>query len=127
YRPEAADEVIVDLTRMEYLDDARFARGKATFAARFKKHGKRRAKIELIKAGVKGSIADSALRDVYDGTDMLSVARELALKQAPRLKKLDAMVARRRLAGMLQRRGFDYDEVKAVINEAIGGLADETD
>jgi hypothetical protein len=43
------------------------------------------------------------------------------------LKKLEPGVARRRLAGMLQRRGFDYDDVKSVINEAIGRSTDEMD
>jgi hypothetical protein len=36
------------------------------------------------------------------------------------LKKLDPQVARRRLVGMLQRRGFDYDSIKPVIEEVIG-------
>jgi len=128
YGAEVIDAVIADLTRMGYLDDSQFARAKAQFAAKIKKQGKRRAKMDLIKAGVKSDVADSALHDVYDQTDTLSVARELARKQAPRLKKYDTQTARRRLAGMLQRRGFDYDDVKSVINETIGRLrGDEID
>src|SRR5437016_1958665 len=38
------DGVIADLTRMGYLDDAEFAKAKAQSAARYKQHGKRRAK-----------------------------------------------------------------------------------
>jgi NAD(P)-dependent dehydrogenase (short-subunit alcohol dehydrogenase family) len=49
----------------------------------------------------------------------LAVARALAAKQAPRLKRLDPIVARRRLIGMLQRRGFDYDEIKPVVDEVL--------
>ncbi len=48
------------------------------------------------------------------------MARELARKQAPRLKRLDPMVARRRLMGMLQRRGFEYETIKPVIDEILG-------
>ena len=47
-------------------------------------------------------------------------ARRLAQKQSARLRKLDPLVARRRLAGMLQRRGFDYDTIKPVIDEVLG-------
>jgi regulatory protein len=115
------DGVIADLTRMGYLDDAQFAKAKAASAAKYKQHGKRRAKTELLRAGVSGEVADAALAQVYDAADTLAVARELARKQAPRLKKLAPPVARRRLLGMLQRRGFDYDEIKSVIDDVLGG------
>ena len=49
------------------------------------------------------------------------MARELALKQAPRLRKLDPLVAKRRLVGMLQRRGFDFETIKPVIDEVLRG------
>ncbi len=119
YGKTTVDAVIADLTRLGYLDDERFAKTKALAAAQHKQHGKRRAKIELLKAGVKGDVADKALGDVYESTDTLAVARELARKQAPRLKKLDPQVARRRLVGMLQRRGFDYDDIRPVVDEVL--------
>ena len=76
--------------------------------------------MELIKSGVKGDVADKALTDVYAEHDSTAVARSLAEKQAARLKKLDPVVARRRLVGMLQRRGFDYDAIKPVVDEVLG-------
>jgi regulatory protein len=81
--------------------------------------------MELLRAGVSGEVADRALDDVYDKSDSVAVARELAKKQAKRLKALDPLVARRRLVGMLQRRGFEYDAVKPVVDEVIGELADK--
>ena len=68
--------------------------------------------MELLKAGVKNDVAERALDDVYDAADSLEVARRLAMKQAARLRKLDPLVARRRLVGMLQRRGFEYEAIK---------------
>jgi regulatory protein len=114
------DGVISDLSRMGYLDDAQFAKAKASSAARYKQHGKRRAKTELLRAGVAGDVADAALDQVYDAADTLAVARELARKQAPRLAKLEPQVARRRLMGMLQRRGFEYEEIKQVVDSVLG-------
>jgi regulatory protein len=114
------NEVLDDLARMGYLDDARFAKTKALAAAEHKKHGKRRAYVELIKSGVNGSVAARALEDVYEPLDSTRVARELAMKQRDRLLKLDPLVARRRLFGMLQRRGFEYDEIRPVIDEVLG-------
>ena len=117
---EVIDAVLEDLSRLGYLDDARFAKSKALSAAQHKQHGRRRAFLELIRSGVKGDVADKALDEVYTDTDTLAVARELAQKQAPRLRQLDPVVARRRLAGMLQRRGFDYDDIRPVIDEVLG-------
>lgn len=114
------DAVIEDLTRLGYLDDARFAKTKALSAAEHRKHGRRRAFVELIKSGVNGDVAQKALDQVYESHDSTSVARELAMKQKARLSKLDPLVARRRLVGMLQRRGFDYDAIRPLIDEVLG-------
>jgi len=120
YQPAMIDEVLADLERMGYVDDARFAKTKALSAAQYKHHGHRRALMELKKAGVVDATARKAIEDVYEPHDSLGVARTLAQKQAPRLRKLDPVVARRRLTGMLARRGFDYDIVRPVIDEVLG-------
>lgn len=120
YGGEVVNAVLDDLVRLGYVDDQRFARTKALSAAQNKHHGRRRAFMELRKAGVTGAVADKALEDVYSEHDSTSVARQLAEKQAARLKKLDPTVARRRLVGMLQRRGFDYDSIKPVVDEVLG-------
>ncbi len=119
------DAVIENLARMGYIDDARFATTKALSAAQNKKHGRRRAFVELIKCGVKSEVARRALDDVYDAHDSAGVARQLAMKQRPRLIKLEPIVARRRLAGMLQRRGYDYESIRPVIDEVLGNFDDE--
>jgi regulatory protein len=120
YGEQVVKAVLDDLARLGYVDDERFAKTKALSAAQYKHHGRRRAFLELRKAGVTGEVADKALADVYAEHDSTAVARRLAEKQAPRLKKLDPVVARRRLVGMLQRRGFDYDSIKPVIDEVLG-------
>ena len=123
-RREYGDAVIHhtldELTRLGYLDDERFARTKALAAAQNKHHGRRRAFMELLKSGVTGDVAERAVDDVFSQTDSTAVARQLAQKQAARLKRLDPEVARRRLAGMLQRRGFDYESIRPVIDEVLG-------
>ena len=114
------DGVLDDLARMEYLDDAKFARAKAESAAKVKHHGRRRAMAELARRGVGRDVADAALRAVYTQESSLAVATALAEKQAPRLRKLDPVVARRRLVGMLQRRGFEYEAIKPVVDRVLG-------
>src|SRR6185503_13532857 len=55
------ESVLEDLTRLGYLDDARFAKTKALSAAQHKHHGRRRAYVELLKSGVKPETANAAL------------------------------------------------------------------
>src|SRR5829696_3147937 len=91
YGEEVVNAVLDDLARLGYVDDERFAKTKALSAAQYKHHGRRRAFMELRKAGVTGEVADKALDDVYDVHDSTAAARLLAEKQAPRLRKLEPM------------------------------------
>jgi regulatory protein len=125
YGPNVIAAVLEDLARLNYLDDARYARTKAQSSADHKKHGKRRAFVDLMRAGVKGDVAEEALRDVYTPAGSIEIARKLAMKQAPRLRRLDPAVARRRLTGMLQRRGFDYESIRPVIDEVLNCRDDD--
>lgn len=120
YSPDQVESAIVQLTRLGYLDDARFAKSKASAAAEYRKHGRRRAYVELIKSGVEKETARRTSEEVYEAHDSLKVARELAAKKAPSLLRLDRQTARRRLTGMLLRRGFNFDEIKPVLDEVLG-------
>jgi len=120
YGPAIVDDVLNDLLRLGYLDDARFAATKAQSAAQHKHHGRRRAFMELKKTGVTSDVAEKALDEVYTKEDSTNTARQLALKKAPSLRRLDPMTARRRLVGMLQRRGFDYEDIQGVIESVLG-------
>lgn len=117
---EVVTEVLGELVRLGYVDDARFAQTRALAAVEQRQHGRRRAMAELLKRGVERETARRAVQDVYEATDSQAIARALALKQAGALRRLDPLVARRRLAGMLARRGFEYDVVKPVIDEVLG-------
>jgi regulatory protein len=117
--------VLDDLQRMNYLDDAKFAVSKAASSARYKHHGPRRAMAELLRAGVKSEIAKKATAEVYDAADSLEIAMKLAERQSARLKKLDPPVARRRLIGMLMRRGFEFESIKPVVEKILGRNASD--
>jgi regulatory protein len=120
YGEDVVSAVMEDLSRLGYVDDERFAKTKALSAARHKQHGRRRAMAELLRSGVAAQVAERALDDVYAQLDGSELALKLAMKQAPRLRRLQPHIARRRLAAMLQRRGFDYDAIKPVIDQVLG-------
>lgn len=117
------EAVVDDLTHMGYLNDADFARAKARNSIEQKRHGKRRAFLELIRAGVDGDVANQAVAEVYGQSDAKQIALELAEKYAPRLARFDRQTARRRLAGMLARRGYESDLIRNVLEKLKPGDA----
>ena len=75
---------------------------------------------ELMRAGVKSEVAKKATTEVYAEQDPIAIAMALAERQAPRFKRLDPEVAKRRLVGMLMRRGFDFESIKSVVAKVLG-------
>ena len=114
------NSVLDQLEKMKYVDDTSFAKARALSLMQHKHHGKKRALIELRRAGVSAAIAEPVLNEVYAEQDATSVAMELAMKQKSRLAKLDPQKARQRLTGMLLRRGFDFKDIKIVVDEVVG-------
>lgn len=120
YGPAVVEGVLNQLAEMNYVNDARFAESRAESAAKYKHHGPNRARIELAKKGVERETARQAVEQVYEAHDSSATARDLAAKKMKSLARLEPHVARRRLTGMLLRRGFDFDTIKPVIEEVLG-------
>ncbi len=117
---EAVIEVTLQrLTDLNYINDAEFARQKLEHAQR-KLIGQRRALVDLMKSGVKGEVARDAVREHFNQDEAKDNAQRLIEKSLPRLQRLDPVTAKRRLIGLLQRRGFDYDTIKPMVERALG-------
>lgn len=108
------------LADLNYINDAEFARQKLQQSQR-KLIGQRRALVDLMKSGVKGEVARDAVREHFDQDEAKDNAQKLIEKSLPRLQRLDPLTAKRRLIGLLQRRGFDYDTIKPMVERALGG------
>ena len=117
--------VLDQLQEMNYVNDQRFAETRAELSARYKHHGSNRARVELAKKGVDRETARRAIEVVYESHDTTADARALAMKKMRSLSRLAPAVAKRRLYGLLLRRGFDYDTIKPVVEEAFGSLEAE--
>lgn len=113
------DAAIANLKRLGYVDDERFAQDRAANQARVKKVGRQRAIQELRKVGVSASVAERATQEVYEAIDPRESALALAQKKAPSLSRLDALTAKRRMIGFLQRRGFDYETTRYAVQRAL--------
>lgn len=112
---DAAEAVLDRFTEVGLIDDSQLA---ATFTeSRREREGWSRRAIaaKLRDKGVERDVIDEALGQV-SAEDEERTALDLARRRYPRLAGLDADVRRRRLAGLLARRGYSSSVVMATIS-----------
>lgn len=119
FAPEVVGGVIAELQRLRYVDDVRLAHSMAQAAVERRQLGPRRAMMLLRRAGIGPADAQRAVSEACAGGAGVAAARAFAARQAQRLRKLPLAVARRRLMGMLLRRGFDPDITESLVGELL--------
>jgi regulatory protein len=116
---ESAGAVVRDLVALGYLDDLEFARAWIRGRLSVRTSGLLRLKAELREKGVATPLIEQAIRDTHGEEDIAIAeerrARELAERRLRTYARLawDAKV--RRLAGLLQRRGFAAATIARVL------------
>jgi regulatory protein len=96
---------------------AQFARGRLLGPGA----SKRRIRQQLYQRGIPGEVADLAIETVIEeeAVDLEAVVERDARKKAASLAGLAAVVIRRRLYAHLARRGYDIDEINAVLKKVL--------
>ena len=124
------DIIVHTLERLReygYVDDVEFARFWVEARSGANPRGRYVVRRELRMKGVDQDVADEAMEALPEERS----ARKAARKKLPSLRGLDYPDFRNRLAGYLVRRGFGYDVVKQVVNDAWksthGQLPDDAD
>src|SRR5690554_6618186 len=113
---ESIERVLDRIAAMGLLDDAAYAHECVNSRINSRGYGPERIRRELIRRGVDSNLVEEALREELEGYDLLEVARSQANRRWEVLKREpDPLKRRRRLAGYLQRRSFDYDVVRSVV------------
>ena len=119
---EAADQVLARMAEVGLIDDAAFAEAWVESRQQRRHLSRRALAAELHRKGVDRDEAEAAL-DQVDGADERSAARALAEKKSRSMNRLEPQVRRRRLTGMLARRGFS----SAVVNDVLSEILDQDD
>lgn len=123
--PESVvDELTGRFLEVGLLDDAQFAESLVVSRSQYSHRGRRRIREELRRKGIDGDTLAQALEAV-DDEDEWAAARAVADKKMRSLRGVDPAVARRRLAGVLARRGFAPHVVMEVTRESLIGLTDD--
>lgn len=117
--PEDAVAAALDrLTHVGLIDDTAYAQAYVRTGVAVRRRGTRNLKAELRGRGVAPDIIDLAAAEV-DEQDERATALALARRRAQSLARLDPQVRRRRLTGLLLRRGFSGSIVTDVVAEVL--------
>lgn len=116
YERPAIDDVLDELTRLGFIDDAAFA--KAWLQYRLNKPmGFRRVERELIDKGIPKDMIRGHWDEVKASYDELETVRTLARKRARQYNNVDPLKRKKRVMDYLARRGFQLDIIMKVIRE----------
>jgi len=98
--------VLSDLERSGWIDDQRFARLWVQDRMALRPRGARALRAELRLRGVSAEIINETINGLVPTEREEGAALEMTRRRIERLRRLPPEVARRRLIGWLQRRGF---------------------
>jgi len=108
--------VLVDLTRLGFVNDEQFARAWARGRIRLRGFGRRRIEQELKAKGVSPEIVRETFTEVFGETNEAETAMQVAEKKLRSMQHVEPEVRMRRLAGLLERKGYAFDVIRGVLN-----------
>jgi regulatory protein len=112
FAPPMIDATVERLRRIGLVDDTAFAEYWVDQRQTHRPRGGRLLKQELRAKGVDAEVASAALPEEDDEEG----AYQAALRKAHSLRLADERTFRQRLGGFLQRRGFNYETTRSVVN-----------
>jgi regulatory protein len=115
FASDAIERAISRLSELELLDDVAFARFWVENRNACRPRGQQALRSELSQKGISRETIDAVLADTTPD-DEHTRALTLARGVLPRYASADYATFQRRLGGYLQRRGFGYDIVRAVLS-----------
>ncbi len=116
-----SDAIRVAMSRLVaggYVDDERFARDWVDRRVRQRSCGRRALEFELRRKGVSREVAAAAVAERLDEDTELELAAQLARRRLERAGASDVR-ARRRVYGVLARRGFTTETIRAALARAL--------
>lgn len=120
---DVIDELLGRFAEVGLIDDAAFAEALTQSRALHSGRGRARIRRELQEKGVASELVQQALEGL-DPDDERAAALALAMRRARSLAGFEPHVARRRLMGVLLRRGYPAPVVASVADEVLGQLAE---
>ena len=121
-RVEVADQVIEALKQERLLDDMAFAHRWIEYGLERRPAGAPKFRQDLRRKGVDREIVETALAGFGDQVGSKKLALRLLRRLAGRYSGMEQQVARRRMCGLLARRGFEENTTTEVVDEILAEL-----
>jgi len=126
HEAEVIAQVLERLDQLELIDDQKFGEIVVRETMRAKPAGPRLLRQKLMQKGVDRALIDGLVDEATSDDDQQAEsAKELVRKKLPSLQRVDAATRQRRVYGLLARRGFTGDAVRAAM-ELLKGDEEET-
>ncbi len=121
--------VVHKLRQQGFLNDAEFAKMWIRSRTEFKPKGERLIRLELEKKGISKGLIDEALESFNDTKERsegkrsdIVLAVQLLEKRKRKYEGMEKQERFNKAGSMLARRGFDFDDVKAAIDQVFGKM-----
>ncbi len=121
YEQPVRESVLDRLTELRFLDDEAYGRALIDATMRRKPAGPQLLRQKLFQKGIDRSLIERLVGEATDAQDLAPGAVELARKKLRTMQRFDLQTRKRRLYGLLARRGFNPDTISSVMAE----LSDE--
>jgi regulatory protein len=109
YAPELAEQLLIKLRRLRFVDDAEFARRWVENRRRLKATSTKKLRLELRQKKVNSEVIQTVLAE--DETDEHQLLRDLVEKK----RRISRYQDDQKLMMYLARQGFTYDDIKAAL------------
>lgn len=110
---EIIEQVIGKLINNNLVSDLQFALNWVENRNEFRPRSKRALRLELYRKGIRDEVINEALR----GFDDLHMAERLARKNHRRFEHMEWIDYRKKMTGILARRGFNYTVISEVVRD----------
>ena len=120
--PAIVDQVVERLKSARLVDDEALARRWIEYRLSARPAGAPRYMQDLRRKGVARATIEAVLAEFGDAVGSGSSAVDLLRRVEGRYRGLDEITARRRLLGVLARRGFDPETSRSAVDQILGEL-----
>ncbi|MBI3397288.1 RecX family transcriptional regulator [Candidatus Woesebacteria bacterium] len=111
------DNLLIQLKKLELVDDEKFAKWWINQRTEFKPSGKLKIKKELFQKGISSKLIDRLLGEMLSTDEQVASAKKILEKRLPRWKILSFDERYKKAFGFLASRGFDYEIIKRIFDD----------
>jgi regulatory protein len=122
YAPDAIAKVMNRLGEFGYVDDYKFALWWVGQRQAFRPKGERVLTLELVRKGIDKEIISKSIievREAPEGTTEVENAHRAVAKKLVLWAKLPSIEQKKKMSTFLAQRGFSWDTIEAIIDEAL--------